>query len=44
MDGIYAQLLDSADKGDGCTRNTMIYLIIFSQLKRVAYQAKNLSE
>lgn len=44
MDGIYAQLLDSADKGDGCTRNTMIYLIIFSQLKRVADQAKNLSE
>ena len=44
MDGIYAQLLDSGDKGDGCTRNTMIYLILFSQLKRVADQAKNLSE
>ncbi len=41
MDGIYAQLLDA---GDGCSRNTMIYLIIFSQLKRVADQAKNLAE
>jgi phosphate transport system protein len=40
MDGIYAELLDSAN-GD---RNTMIYLIIFSQLKRVADQAKNLAE
>jgi phosphate transport system protein len=44
MDGIYAELLDSAEKGGGCTRNTMIYLIIFSQLKRVADQAKNLAE
>ena len=39
MDGIYAELLD----GSG-TRSTMIYLIIFSQLKRVADQAKNLAE
>lgn len=44
MDGIYAELLDSAEKGAGCNRNTMIYLIIFSQLKRVADQAKNLAE
>ncbi len=44
MDGIYAQLLDSADKKHGCNRDTMIYLIIFTQLKRVADQAKNLSE
>jgi len=43
MDGIYAGLLDSADTGS-CNRNTMIYLIIFSQLKRVADQAKNLAE
>jgi phosphate transport system protein len=39
MDGIYAELLDSSG-----TRSAMIYLIIFSQLKRVADQAKNLSE
>jgi phosphate transport system protein len=44
MDGIYAELLDSADNGAGCSRNTMIYLIIFTQLKRIADQAKNLSE
>ena len=44
MDGIYAELLDNADKDSGCNRNTMIYLIIFSQLKRVADQAKNLAE
>jgi len=44
MDGIYAELLDSADNAGGCNRNTMIYLIIFSQLKRVADQAKNLAE
>ena len=44
MDGIYAELLDSADKKHGCNRDTMIYLIIFSQLKRVADQAKNLAE
>lgn len=42
MDGIYAELLDRAEKGD--TRNSMICLIIFSQLKRVADQAKNLAE
>ena len=44
MDGIYAALLDSADSEEGCNRNSMIYLIIFTQLKRVADQAKNLSE
>jgi len=44
MDGIYAELLDSADDKGGCNRNTMIHLIIFTQLKRVADQAKNLSE
>jgi phosphate transport system protein len=44
MDGIYAQLLDSGDSASGCSRNTMIYLILFSQLKRVADQAKNLAE
>ncbi len=44
MDRIYAQLLGSADKEGACNRNTMIYLIIFSQLKRVADQAKNLAE
>ncbi len=44
MDGIYAELLDSGDAEGGCGRNTMIYLIIFSQLKRVADQAKNLAE
>ena len=43
-DGIYAELLDSADNAAGCNRNTMIYLILFTQLKRVADQAKNLSE
>lgn len=44
MDGIYAELLDSAEGNGGCSRDTMIYLIIFSQLKRVADQAKNLAE
>lgn len=44
MDGIYAELLDCGDSDGGCGRNTMIYLIIFSQLKRVADQAKNLAE
>lgn len=44
MDGIYAELLDCGDSEGGCRRNTMIYLIIFSQLKRVADQAKNLAE
>jgi len=44
MDGIYAELLDSAAKKHGCNRDTMIYLIIFTQLKRVADQAKNLAE
>ena len=43
MDGIYAELLDSTENGSG-TRDNMIYLIIFSQLKRVADQAKNLGE
>ena len=43
MDGIYAELLNSADNG-GDVRSIMICLIIFSQLKRVADQAKNLSE
>ena len=44
MDGIYAELLDSAEDKGGCNRDTMIYLIIFTQLKRIADQAKNLSE
>ena len=44
MDGVYADLLDGADYGAGDTRNTMIYLILFTQLKRVADQAKNLAE
>lgn len=44
MDGIYAELLDCGESEGGCGRNTMIYLIIFSQLKRVADQAKNLAE
>ncbi len=44
MDGIYAELLDHGDVEGGCSRDTMIYLIIFSQLKRVADQAKNLAE
>jgi phosphate transport system protein len=44
MDRIYSELLDSAENKGGCNRNTMIYLIIFSQLKRVADQAKNLAE
>ena len=44
MDGIYAELLDSAEKKHGCNRDTMIYLIIFTQLKRVSDQAKNLAE
>jgi phosphate transport system protein len=44
MDGIYAELLDRAEKKHGCNRDTMIYLIIFTQLKRVADQAKNLAE
>lgn len=42
MDGIYADLLDGSDGGD--RRNSMIRLIIFTQLKRVADQAKNLCE
>lgn len=41
MDGIYADLLNT-DEGD--KRSVMIYLILFSQLKRVADQAKNLAE
>lgn len=45
MDGIYAELLDAcSENGAGCSRHTLIYLIIFSQLKRVSDQAKNLSE
>ncbi len=44
MDGIYAELLDSAEKKGGCNRNSMIYLIIFTQLKRISDQAKNLAE
>jgi len=45
MDGIYAELLDSCEEsGAGCSRHTLIYLIIFSQLKRVSDQAKNLAE
>lgn len=44
MDGIYAELLDSAEKKGGCNRAIMIYLIIFTQLKRIADQAKNLAE
>ncbi len=44
MDGVYAELLDGAENGGSDTRDTMIYLIIFTQLKRVADQAKNLSE
>jgi len=43
MDGTYAQLLDGTENGGG-TRDDMIYLIIFSQLRRVADQAKNLAE
>jgi len=42
MDGIYADLLNNG--GDDDNRVTMISLIIFSQLKRVADQAKNLAE
>ncbi len=44
MDAIYAELLACGETEGGCERNTMIYLIIFSQLKRVADQAKNLAE
>ena len=44
MDGVYASLLECADTEGGCGRNTMIYLILFMQLKRVADQAKNLAE
>jgi len=44
MDGVYAELLDGAESGGSGARDTMIYLIIFSQLKRVADQAKNLAE
>ncbi|TNF89425.1 MAG: phosphate signaling complex protein PhoU [Gammaproteobacteria bacterium] len=44
MDGIYAELLEHGDAEGGYGRNTMIYLILFSQLKRVADQAKNLAE
>lgn len=42
MDGIYAELLLGSDSGS--RRNSMICLIIFTQLKRVADQAKNLCE
>lgn len=44
MDRVYAELLDSADGKGGCDRESMIFLIIFTQLKRVADQAKNLAE
>jgi phosphate transport system protein len=44
MDGVYAGILESADGKGGCGRDSMIFLIIFSQLKRVADQAKNLAE
>ena len=44
MDGVYAELLDGAENGGDEARDIMIYLIIFSQLKRVADQAKNLAE
>jgi len=45
MDGIYAELLECCEEsGAGCSRETLIYLIIFSQLKRVSDQAKNLAE
>ena len=44
MDGIYAELLECGDAEGGGSRATMIFLIIFSQLKRVADQAKNLAE
>jgi phosphate transport system protein len=44
MDGVYAELLDGAEHGGDEARDIMIYLIIFSQLKRVADQAKNLAE
>jgi phosphate transport system protein len=44
MDGIYDNLLDCGDSEGGCGRTTMIYLILFMQLKRVADQAKNLAE
>ena len=42
MDGIYAELLNSTDSEN--KRSVMISLIIFSQVKRVADQAKNLAE
>jgi len=44
MDGVYAELLDGAEHGGDQARDIMIYLIVFSQLKRVADQAKNLAE
>ena len=42
MDGIYADLLNSPD--NDVKRTTMISLILYSQIKRVADQAKNLAE
>lgn len=42
MDSIYAEILDAAENAE--LRNIMIIFIIFSQLKRVADQAKNLAE
>lgn len=42
MDGVYADLLNNEDGDD--RKTTMISLILFSQLKRVADQAKNLCE
>ncbi len=44
MDGVYAELLEGAENGGTGASDTMIYLIIFTQLKRVADQAKNLAE
>jgi phosphate transport system protein len=44
MDGVYAELLEGAESGSSGARDTLIYLIIFTQLKRVADQAKNLAE
>ena len=42
MDGIYAELLNATDSDS--MQSAMICLIIFSQIKRVADQAKNLAE
>jgi phosphate transport system protein len=44
MDGIYAALLKGSDSADADRRADMISLILFSQLKRVADQSKNLCE